>query len=125
LSRPPSVLLVDDHPENLLALEAVLEPLEVECIRATSGFEALRQVLRYDFAAILMDVYMPDMDGLETAAIVKRRPRSRDVPIIFVTGQESKPGTVARGFAVGAVDYVVKPYDPELLRSKVRALVEL
>ncbi|MEA2425262.1 MAG: hypothetical protein QOH13_1672, partial [Thermoleophilaceae bacterium] len=125
MSGAPSILLVDDKPENLLALEAVLEPLDVECVRATSGFEALREVLRHDFAAILLDVQMPNMDGIETAALIKRRARSRDVPIIFVTGRDRDPATIERAFSVGAVDYVMKPYEPELLRSKLRALVQL
>src|SRR2546423_8972944 len=111
MAGPPSVLLVDDHPANLLALEVALEPLDVKCVRASSGFEALRQVLRNDFAAILLDVQMPDMDGLETAAIIKRRRRSRDVPIIFITGRERERATVARGYSLGAVDYLIKPYD--------------
>ena len=125
MSGAPSILLVDDHPENLLALEAVIEPLGVGCVRATSGFEALREVLRHDFAAIVLDVHMPDMDGLETAALIKRRTRSRDIPIVFVTGRDRDPATIARAFSVGGVDYVMKPYEPELLRSKLGALVEL
>jgi diguanylate cyclase (GGDEF)-like protein/PAS domain S-box-containing protein len=125
LSRSPSILLVDDHPQNVLALEAVLEPLGVECVRAYSGFEALREVLRHDFAAILMDVQMPDMDGLETASIIKRRPSSCDTPVIFVTAREREPALIARAFSLGAVDYVMKPFEPALLRSKVQALVDL
>lgn len=125
MTGAPGILLVDDHPENLLALEAILEPLGVECVRATSGFEALRKLLRHDFAAILLDVQLPDMDGFETAAIIKRRRRSRDVPIVFVTGSERDPAAAARGYSVGAVDYVTKPFDPELLRQKISALVEL
>ena len=121
----PSVLLVDDSAENLLALETVLEPIGVECVRAQSGFEALREVLRRDFAAILLDVQMPDMDGLETAAIIKRRPRCGDTPIIFITGREREPAMIGRAFSLGAVDYVVKPYEPAVLRSKVQALVDL
>src|SRR3954453_18779781 len=125
MSSSPSILLVDDNPENVRALELVLEPIGVECVAAYSGFEALREVLRRDFAAILLDVQMPDMDGLETAAMIKRRPRSGDTPIIFVTGREREPEMVARAFSLGAVDYVVKPYEPALLRSKVQALVDL
>src|SRR4051794_15395375 len=125
MSSSPSILLVDDNPENVRALELVLEPIGVECVRAQSGFEALREVLRRDFAAILLDVQMPDMDGLETASIIKRRPRSCDTPIIFITGREREPAMISRAFSLGAVDYVVKPYDPALLRSKVQALVEL
>src|SRR4051794_14990329 len=125
MSSAPSILLVDDSPENVAALRAVLEPIGVECVAARSGFEALREVLRHDFAAILLDVQMPDMDGLETAAMIKRRERSRDTPIIFITGHEREPTMIARAFSLGAVDYVVKPYEPGLLRAKVQALVDL
>src|SRR3954466_15159292 len=125
MSSSPSILLVDDNPENVRALELVLEPIGVDCVRAYSGFEALREVLRRDFAAILIDVLMPDMDGLETASIIKRRPRSCDTPIIFVSGREREPAMISRAFSLGAVDYVVKPYEPALLRSKVQALVDL
>src|SRR4051794_23724080 len=125
MSSAPSILLVDDSPENVAALRAVLEPIGVECVAARSGFEALRAVLRHDFAAILLDVQMPHMDGLETAAMIKRRERSRDTPIIFITGHEREPTMIARAFSLGAVDYVDKPYEPALLRAKVQALVDL
>jgi diguanylate cyclase (GGDEF)-like protein/PAS domain S-box-containing protein len=125
MSSPPSVLLVDDNPDNVTALRAVLEPVGVDCVCAHSGFEALREVLRRDFAAILLDVQMPDMDGLETASIIKRRARSHDTPIIFITGREREPAMITRAFSLGAVDYVVKPYEPALLRAKVQALVDL
>jgi CheY-like chemotaxis protein len=125
MSSSPSVLLVDDNPENVLALRAVLEPIGVRCVSAYPGFEALREVLRHEFAAILLDVQMPDMNGLETAALIKRRARSCDTPIIFVTGHERDPQMIARAFSLGAVDYVVKPYESALLRSKVQALVDL
>src|SRR3954453_3021727 len=125
MSSAPSILLVDDSPENVTALRAVLEPVGVECVAARSGFEALREVLRHDFAAILLDVQMPDMDGLQTAAMIKRRERSRDTPIILITGPEREPTVIARAFSLGAVDYVVKPYEPALLRAKVQALVDL
>jgi len=125
MSSAPSVLLVDDNPENVTALRAVLAPIGANCVTAYSGFEALREVLRRDFAAILLDVQMPDMDGLETASIIKRRPRSCDTPIIFITGREREPAMIAKAFSLGAVDYVVKPYEPSLLRSKVQALVDL
>src|SRR3954447_11689637 len=125
MSSAPSILLVDDSPENVTALRAVLEPVGVECVAARSGFEALREVLRHDFAAILLDVQMPDMNGLETAAMIKRRERSRDTPIIFITAHEREPTMIARAFSLGAVDYVVKPYEPGLLRAKVQALVDL
>src|SRR3954468_7972739 len=125
MSSAPSVLLVDDNPENVTALRAVLEPIGVHCVSVHSGVEALREVLRQDFAGILLDDQMPDMDGLETAAIIKRRPRSCDTPIIFVTGHQREPAMIAQAFSLGAVDYVVKPYEPALLRSKVQALVDL
>ncbi|HEX4735135.1 MAG TPA: EAL domain-containing protein [Thermoleophilaceae bacterium] len=125
MSLEPSILLVDDNPENVATLQSVLEPIGVDCVPAYSGREALRHVLRQDFAAILLDVQMPGMDGLETAALIKRRARSCDTPIIFVTGHEHEPEMISRAFSLGAVDYVVKPYEPEHLRSKVRALVAL
>src|SRR5437588_647056 len=102
MAGAPSILLVDDEPDNLLTLEAVLSSLPVDFVRAGSGFEALRQLQRHDFAAILLDVQMPEMDGLETAAIIKRQRRSRDIPIIFVTGRRREPAAVARAYALGA-----------------------
>jgi diguanylate cyclase (GGDEF)-like protein/PAS domain S-box-containing protein len=125
VSSAPSVLLVDDNPANVKALMAVLEPIGANCVCAYSGQEALREVLRHDFAAILLDVQMPDLDGLETASLIKQRGRSRDTPIIFITARESEPAMIGRAFSLGAVDYVVKPYEPALLRSKVQALVDL
>jgi diguanylate cyclase (GGDEF)-like protein/PAS domain S-box-containing protein len=120
-----SVLLVDDREENLIALEAVLEPLGLHCVRARSGFEGLSELLRRDFALILLDVQMPGMDGFETAAMIRRRGRTREVPIIFVTAHEGSDTSVARGYELGAVDYVTKPFEPRTLRSKVSALVDL
>jgi signal transduction histidine kinase len=120
-----SVLLVDDAPANLLALEAVLQPLGCELVRASSGEDALRQLLRTEFAVVLMDVLMPGLDGLETAALIKSRPGTRHTPIIFLTGLDFDSNHLARGYARGAVDYIVKPYDPEILRAKVSVFVEL
>ena len=120
-----SILLVDDQPENLLALEAVLEPLGQRLVRAASGEEALREVLHQDFALILLDVRMPGIDGLQTARYISGRERSRRTPIIFLTGQDGDVEQVIRGYEVGAVDYVVKPFDPHVLRSKVSVFVEL
>ncbi|TMK40388.1 MAG: response regulator [Actinobacteria bacterium] len=120
-----NVLLVDDNPENLLALEAVLEPLGQRLVRATSGEEALRLLLREEFAVILLDVRMPGMDGLETARYISARQRTRHTPIIFLTGQEADVDQAFRGYQSGAVDYVVKPFEPGVLRSKVSVFVRL
>src|SRR5919202_2190790 len=122
---PVRVLLVDDMPQNLLALEAMLGDLGLALVRAQSGAEALRQVLQDDFAVILLDVLMPDMDGLETAALIRARERSRDTPIIFITAAGRDEDLIARGYALGAVDYIVKPIHPAILRSKVAVFVEL
>ncbi len=121
----PSVLLVDDAEANLGALEIVLEPLGCELVRATSGHEALKHTLSRDFAVVLIDVMMPDLDGLATARIIKARPSHRHLPIIFLTARNADPKEVARGYALGAVDYLVKPFDPPILRSKVAVFVEL
>ena len=120
-----AILLVDDQPENLMALEAVLEPLGQRLIRAASGQEALRVVLREDLALILMDVEMPGMDGFETATEIKRREKSRQIPIIFLTAARLEAPEAFRGYEVGAVDYLAKPYSPAVLRSKVQIFVEL
>jgi signal transduction histidine kinase len=119
------VLLVDDQPENLLSAEAVLESLGEELVTATSGREALRHLLHDDFACILLDIMMPDMDGFETAALIRQRERSRTTPIIFVTALGRGDEHVLRGYGVGAVDYIVKPFVPEILRSKVAVFAEL
>jgi PAS domain S-box-containing protein len=121
----PNVLLVDDRPENLLALEAVLAPLPCKLISVTSGQEALRRLLHDEFALILLDVQMPELDGFETAEYIKRRKRTRAVPIIFVTAISKERHHVFRGYETGAVDYVFKPYDPQLLRAKVQVFLEL
>jgi PAS domain S-box-containing protein len=120
-----SVLLVDDRVENLVALEAILEPLGLRLIRATSAEEALRAVLRYQFAVILLDVLMPGTDGLETARLIKQRTRSEHVPIIFLTALDRDRRIVTLGYESGAVDYLFKPLDPNILRAKVSAFVEL
>ncbi|NMG08162.1 ATP-binding protein [Brasilonema sp. UFV-L1] len=120
-----NVLLVDDHPENLLALEAILDSLEQNVVRATSGAEALRCLLNQDFAVILLDVQMPNMDGFETAALIRQRERSRHTPIIFLTAFSTSDNMVFRGYSLGAVDYLFKPIHPEILKSKVAAFVDL
>jgi PAS domain S-box-containing protein len=120
-----NLLLVDDVEENLLALEAILEPLDAGLVRARSGEEALRALLREEFACILLDVQMPHMDGFETAQLIKRRDRTKHIPIIFLTAISKDEQHVFRGYAAGAVDYVFKPFDPEVLRSKVSVFIEL
>ncbi|OLD98431.1 MAG: hypothetical protein AUG91_09160 [Actinobacteria bacterium 13_1_20CM_4_69_9] len=120
-----NVLMVDDRPENLLALEAILEPLAQTLVYAHSGEDALRQLLRHDIAVILLDVQMPDLDGFETAQLIKQRERTRHVPIIFVTAISKDEEQVYRGYSAGAVDYVFKPFNPEVLRSKVSVFIEL
>ena len=120
-----NVLLVDDHPENLLALEAILEKLDQNLVRATSGMEALRCLLNQDFAVILLDVQMPGMNGFETAALIRERERSRYTPIIFLTAINRSDTHVSKGYSLGAVDYLFKPLEPEILISKVAAFVSL
>jgi len=120
-----NILLVDDHPENLLALEAVLEDLGQNLVKATSGSQALRCLLNQDFAVILLDVQMPDMDGFETANLIRQRERSRHVPILFLTAFSTSESMVFKGYAVGAIDYLFKPIDAEILKSKVAAFVDL
>jgi two-component system, sensor histidine kinase and response regulator len=120
-----NILLVDDRPENLLALEALLENMTYNLVLAHSGAEALKQVLELDFAVILLDVQMADMDGFETAALIKDRERSQHTPIIFITALSYSSAHVFKGYSVGAVDYLVKPIIPEILQAKVAAFVEL
>jgi len=120
-----NLLLVDDRPENLLALEAILEPLGQSLVRANSGPEALRQVLVLEFAAILLDVQMPGMNGFEVAEIIKSRERSRTIPIIFLSAISKEESYVFKGYSMGAVDYVFKPFNPDVLRSKVAVFVDL
>jgi len=124
-SETVSLLLVDDRPENLLALEAILEPLGQSLIRANSGPEALKQVLASEFAAILLDVQMPGMNGFEVAEIIKSREKSRTIPIIFLSAISKEDAYVFKGYSMGAVDYVFKPFNPDVLRSKVAVFVDL
>ncbi len=119
------ILLVDDHRENLAALKAVLEPLGERLVTAESGEQALRALLREDIAVILLDVRMAGLDGLQTARIIRARPRTRHIPIIFLTAQVSEVEEIAMAYASGAVDYVIKPFEPEILRAKVSVFVEL
>jgi PAS domain S-box-containing protein len=123
-TRKIKILLVDDTPENLVSLEAALSGLGEELVMANSGKEALRYLLEEDVAAILLDVRMPDMDGFETAELIRRRPRSRHIPILFLTGYRNEEH-LFRGYDLGAVDFLFKPIVPEVLRSKVAVFVEL
>jgi signal transduction histidine kinase len=126
ISAPsPSVLLVDDHPENLLALEAILASLGVRLVSARSGEEALLHVLRETFAVILLDVQMPKLDGLQTAELIKNREQTRHIPIIFITALSRDVTHVLQAYGHGAVDYLLKPIDPEILRAKVRVFCDL
>ncbi|HEX6104847.1 MAG TPA: response regulator [Gemmatimonadales bacterium] len=124
-SPPVNILLVDDRPANLLALEAMLQGLGQNLIRAESGRDALKWLLTNDCAVILLDVKMPGMDGFETASLIRERDRSRHTPIIFLTAADKTHTQMVRGYAVGAVDYLVKPVVPEFVRSKVAVFVEL
>jgi signal transduction histidine kinase len=121
----PAVLLVDDRPDNLLALEALLEPLDVRLVRAYNGREALRCLLTEEFAVIILDVQMPDLDGYETARHIKARERNRRVPIIFLTAIHKAPDRELEGYGSGAIDYLAKPFAPQVLVSKVTVLVEI
>ena len=120
-----NILMVDDHPENLVALEAILDSLGQNLVKATSGMEALRCLLNQDFAVILLDVQMPGMDGFETATLIRQRPRSQYTPIIFITAINRSDTHVSRGYSLGAVDYLFKPVEPEILISKVAVFVSL
>lgn len=119
------ILLVDDMEDNLIALEAVLGSLNEPLIRARSGEEAMKALLRRRFALVLLDVRMPGMDGFETAANIKRLDQTKDVPIIFLTGTDDDSGFAFRGYATGAADYLTKPFDPWVLRAKVSVFLEL
>jgi CheY-like chemotaxis protein len=125
VTNKPRILLVDDRSENLVALEAILSSLNQVLVPVRSGEEALKALLVDEFAVILLDVVMPGMDGFETAAHIKRRPKTRDVPIIFLTAASAEPDHAFRGYAAGAVDYISKPFDPWVLRAKVSVFVEL
>jgi PAS domain S-box-containing protein len=120
-----SILLVDDRDENLMALEAVLRPLGHRLLTASSGDEALKILLKQEVAVILLDVQMPGLDGFETAAFIKQTERTRHIPIIFLTAINKEARHVFRGYSAGAVDYLFKPFDPEVLRSKVAVFIDL
>jgi CheY-like chemotaxis protein len=122
---PARILMVDDRPENLLALDAILHGLGYDLVKAASGEEALKRLLTEEFAVILLDVQMPGMDGFETATHIKQRERTRHVPILFLTAIDGEAHQAFRGYAAGAVDYLSKPFDPWVLRAKVAVFIEL
>jgi CheY-like chemotaxis protein len=119
------VLLVDDRADNLLALEAILEGLNHDLERAQSGDMALKRLLTDTYAVVLLDVQMPGMNGFETAERIRRRGKTRDTPIIFMTAGPGEPHQTMRGYATGAIDYLAKPFDPWVLRAKVAFFVDL
>src|SRR3954470_8098302 len=119
-----NILVVDDLPDKLLAFQVVLEELGQNLVMVNSGAEALRELLLHEFAVVLLDVNMPDIDGTETAELIRQHKRTAHIPIIFVTAYADEMQT-ARGYQLGAVDYILSPIVPEILRSKVRVFVEL
>ncbi len=120
-----NILLVDDHPENLLALEAVLSSLDYNLVKVLSGEEALKWVLKEEFAVILLDVQMPGVNGFDTAQLIKEREKSKDIPIIFITAISQAVEHVTQGYSVGGIDYVFKPFEPAILIKKVEGLVKI
>ena len=125
MDAPVNILIVDDQPENLIALEAILGDLDANLVRSTSGAEALRCLLNDDFAVILLDVQMPQMDGFEVASLIRSRQRSRDTPIIFLTAFANNEQFMFKGYALGAVDYLIKPIAASILLSKVAIFIDL
>jgi two-component system sensor histidine kinase/response regulator len=121
----PSILVVDDVEANLVAMEAQLGNLDCDIVRVNSGNNALRQLLKREFAVILLDVQMPDMDGFEVARLARENPSTRDIPIIFVTAMHETEGSVLRGYGSGAVDFLFKPINPHILLSKVKIFLDL
>jgi signal transduction histidine kinase len=120
-----AILIVDDHPPNLMALEEVLKTLERPVVLASSGGEALARLATRDFALVVMDAVMPRLDGYETVARLRREERMRDVPVIFLTALADAPEHHQRGYALGAIDFIAKPFDPDVLRGKVRSIIAL
>jgi len=120
-----NVLVADDRPANVLAIQQVIEPLDLNVVTANSGEEVLRSLLTTEFAVVLLDVQMPIMDGFEIATQIKRREKTRHLPIIFLTAVNQEPGDVFHGYEAGAVDYLTKPVEPWLVRAKVAAFVDI
>jgi len=125
VSRQARILLVDDRQENLIALEAILSSLNQILVPVRSGEQAVQAVRADEYAVVLLDIMMPGMDGFETATQIKRYARSRDVPIIFLTAASMQPEQAFRGYSAGAVDYLAKPFDPWVLKTKVSVFVDL
>lgn len=125
LHEPIHILLVDDRPENLLALEAVLESEQYHLVKATSGEEALRCLLKDEFAVIVLDVQMPGLDGIETAKLIKAREKTKDIPIIFISANSKEAEHLFAGYSAGGIDYMVKPFIPQILKSKIEAFVHM
>ncbi|MGH3916670.1 MAG: response regulator [Pseudonocardiaceae bacterium] len=121
----PRVLIVDDRRDNLLALEALMQGLAVEPVTVASGADALKRLLAEDYALLLLDAHMPGMDGFETAGHIKQRERTRNIPIIFLTAADYDAHLAFRGYEVGAVDYITRPFDPWMLRAKVSVFADL
>lgn len=125
MNREQNILLVDDHYENLVALEAILEDVDCKLLKATSGNEALAILLKNEVALVLLDVQMPGMDGFEVAELMRKSARTKMIPIIFVTAISKEAKYVSRGYDVGAVDYMFKPLNPEILRHKAKFFLDL
>src|SRR5688500_8647017 len=120
-----AILVVDDRPENILAMRSILSRPDYEVIGVPSGSEALKPLLKYDFAVLLLDVLMPGLDGFETAKLVRQREASRHIPIIFLTAAGNDMSMIQRGYSTGAVDYLLKPVDAEIVKAKVSVFVDL
>ena len=120
----PKVLIVDDQPRNLDVLEVMLEDADCTLVRATSADEALLCLVRHEFAALVLDIKMPGMSGIELATLIKKRKRSQDIPILFLTAHSVNEDDILRGYGVGAVDYLSKPINAEILRSKIGVFVD-
>src|SRR4051812_31364800 len=124
-SEKVNILMVDDHPENLLALEAVLSSPNYHLVSANTGQEALKCLLKQEFAIILLDVQMPGLNGFETAKLIRAREKTKHTPIIFITAISQDSENVLRGYSVGAIDYIFKPFQPEALKQKIEKFVEI
>ncbi len=120
-----NILVVDDRPENLMVMESLLEDLPCKIVKAESGNEALGKLLMHDFALVLLDVQMPEMDGFETAELMRGSERTKRIPIIFVTALSDEQISIFKGYELGAVDYLFKPIDPYIIKSKVKVFIEL